>query len=193
MLYDPFRRLRCDSKTGDPYEYIKSRLFRLLDYGYTLEAFLKSVNDWFGGLYQKGFYLEDMDMLKDNEGILFNFVAGKSTDTVIDNVWLQLQRGGDVYLVYSTTIETNEPGREAAEEIKECIKKLENDISDIEDYVCDCPDTCNLEVNTYTDDPEEYMVNINVNIYLSDWRCIPDIELIDKLFKKIVTCYEKSR
>ena len=47
--------------------------------------------------------------------------------------------------------------------------------------------------NTYTDDPDDYMANITAGIYLSDWRCIPNIEEVDEIFKKIVSCYEESR
>ncbi len=173
-------------------EELGSSLYRLVRYGKILAGFLRSADEWFGGLCRDGFDLEDMDVIEDNHGIVFRFVATTSSKSLFDEAIIQLQHNNDVYLSYSRALEVKEDRDLELGIINECVEEYveTGELEELEDEIEECSDFCeaNLYVSEDTVDPGT--AYLRVNLYLSGWECIPSIKTIDNVFRRILECVE---
>ncbi|GEM_PF-5795799 len=178
-------------KDEKPSKFLERIIYLSYDYGKTLDSFLRSADEWFGGLYRNKFILENMGLVENYHGIWFNFTASRFTKIPIDEILLQLQNNNDAYIKYSTFIEIDDPNENFLEIASKRIKKFENESIKIEEELGSCSDF--YEVNVKADYFDSDSITVDVNLYFSQWECIPKLGVIGRYFAKIKSCIEKSK
>jgi len=70
-------------------------------------------------------------------------------------------------------------------------KKFENESVEIEEELGSCSDFYEMNVKANYFDADSIVVTMDM--YFSQWECIPKLEVIGRYFAKIKSCIEKSK
>jgi len=134
--------------------------------------------------------LEDMDWLKDYEGIWFYFITTSVSKHLFDSLIFQIQKDWDGYaIVYKHFYEEDYGGgvREIVNRIRNAINSQTGQelISEFEDLLYECADIAEFKVDVDYDELGNEGV-LSVEIYVSEWQCMPSLAKIDKLIRKLL-------